>query len=112
MKITAGQLRTLIKEEYKRRLDELYPGSNLGSYLKQGVTKLWEADNMFQRALSEAEDDGQHKSINAVHQAIEKLAFAADDRMQRIIAGESSKPNKPKSVPQAPERKKKVEGNY
>lgn len=106
MKITTGQLRQLIKEEYKRRLIELHAGSQAGEYMKQGVTKLWEADNLFQKALSEVETDQEHKVVNAVHQAIEKLAFAADDRLQKIISGQSTKQPQKKGVPQAPQRQK------
>lgn len=97
MKLTQRQLRGLIREEVRRaqlqrlaetvqRLDELYPGSNLGSYLKQGVSKLWEADNLFVRALSEAPDDQTWNVVNDIHKALEKMAFDADGKMQSIVA--------------------------
>lgn len=95
-KLTRGQLQNLVKEEVfrarrlalneaVRRLNELYPGSNLGSYLKQGITKLWEADNMFQRALQEAPDDATHGTIEGIHKQLEKLAFDIDGKMQGLV---------------------------
>ncbi|MFA6573603.1 MAG: hypothetical protein WCT13_05555 [Patescibacteria group bacterium] len=86
MKLTKSQLRKLINEELGR-LDELHPGSAMGSYLKQGVAKLWEADNMIQRGIAEASTDQEHSLLTAIHNAIEKLAFAVDEKMQHIVSG-------------------------
>ncbi len=98
MKITQRQLRKLINEEL-HRLTELHPGSNLSSYLKQGVAKLWEADNLVKKALAEAEDDQMHKVIENIHGAIEKLAFGVDAQMQKIGQGSSFMPAKRASMP-------------
>lgn len=99
MKLTKGQLAGLIKEEMKRkrlvrldevarRLNELYPGSNIGSFMKQGVAKMWEADNFFQKALSEAEDDTAYNAINQIHKALEQMTFSAHDKMESIVSGD------------------------
>lgn len=84
MKLTKGQLRRIINEEAER-LNELFDGSSMGSHLKQGISKLWEADNMFKAALAEAPDNETHKAIEAIHKACENLAFAVDGKMQKLV---------------------------
>lgn len=99
MKLSKRQLKGLIREEVQRRrtrmleafvhrLNELHPGSNLGSLLQQGIEKMWEADNLFQKALSEAApgDDATWKLINGLHTAMERMTFEFDARMQKILA--------------------------
>lgn len=97
MKISRQQLRKLINEEARsvrpdllketvQTLNELYPGSQIGSFLKQGVTKLWEADHMFQKAIHEAPPEHMNE-LNAIHKELETLAFKVDGAMQRIMSG-------------------------
>ena len=92
MKLSKKQLKGLIREEmqrrrthmleaFVRRLNELHPGSNLGSLLQQGIEKMWEADNLFQKALSEAEDNASWKLVNSLHTAMERMTFEFDARM-------------------------------
>lgn len=71
--------------ELARKLNELDAGSHLGTYLEQGVTKVWEADNIFKKALEEAPNDDIWNAINALHKALERLAFDADGKMKRIV---------------------------
>ena len=116
MKLTKQHLKNLIKEEFIRRLNELHPGSSMGSHLKQGIAKLWEADNMFQRALAEAETNEEHAAVDSIHKQIEKLAFEADNKMHGIIAGDvnntklpaSGQPAKKKAPPPPPKRNSAV----
>jgi hypothetical protein len=84
VKLTKRQLRQIINEE-AQRLHELHPGSNMSSYVKQGIAKLWEADNLFQRAMSEAGDQPVFKALEAVHKALENMAFQVDGKMQRLV---------------------------
>lgn len=95
VKISRQQLRKLINEEVRRgrpelleetvqQLNELYPGSKLGSYLKQGVTKIWEADNLIQKALAEAPEE-HWEEINEMHKAIEQVGFQVDGTLQKIM---------------------------
>lgn len=108
MKLTQKQVRRLVREEYRRasmrRLDELFAGSNVGSYVKQGVAKLWEADNFIQRALAEAETTQEHQLLQQVHNMIEKLAFAVHDKAEHLVAG-GGKP-KPKAKAPLPTAKR------
>lgn len=97
MKLSKKQLRTLIREEvqhrrvrmleaFVRRLNELHPGSDLGTLLQQGIEKMWEADNFFQKALEQAPDDATWKLVNSLHAAAERVAFEFDARMQKIVS--------------------------
>jgi len=103
MKLTNATLKRLIKEELRRRLHELHPGSEVGSYMKQGITKLWEADNFFQRALQEAETDSEISVIKEIHSATERLAFSVDSKSQSIISGDVNRAKK--KAPPPPPRK-------
>lgn len=93
IKLSQKQLRSLIREELSRKplselarkLNELDSGSHLGSYLEAGVTKVWEADNIFKKALEEAPNDDIWNAINALHKALERLAFDADGKMKKIV---------------------------
>lgn len=106
VRLSQRQLRGLIREvaskskgkqlpeAYERvlsSLNELYAGSNVGSYLKQAITKLWEADNMVQRAMQEIETDEETKLLSTIHQTIENLAFQVDDKIQTILSGDVNK---------------------
>ncbi len=84
MKLTQRELRKIINEEASR-LDELFDGSKLGSHVKQGIAKLWEASNSFQHAKSEAPDDATFKTLEAVYRAVENLAFKIDGAMQKMV---------------------------
>jgi hypothetical protein len=137
VKLSKTHLKGLIKEEMKRqrmealneavvRLLELYPGSRLGSYLKQSIAKIWEADTLIQHALADAEDDEMWKSLTGIHKALEKLAYYFHDQVEsfakadvdvdvdndaepytrRSPASGSTKPSG-KSVPKAPVRNKR-----
>lgn len=105
MKLTEGQLRSIINDVLKeetvrqrkqllRRIDELFAGSSVGSYMKQAVAKLWEADNMVQRALAEADTNDEHKLLTMIHQAIEHLAHNVDDKVQSIMSGDKDRQKK------------------
>lgn len=109
MKLSKKQLRSLIREEvqrrrtvvletFVRRLNELHPGSNLGSLLQQGVEKMWEADNLFQKALAAAEDDNTWRLVNSLHSAMERITFEFDAKMQKIMQAASA-PARSKAPP-------------
>lgn len=104
MKLTQGKVRKLIREEYKRasmqRLDELFAGSSAGSYIKQGVAKLWEADHLIQRALAEVDTNEEHAMLQQVHKAIEQLAFSVHDKAEALVSGSvNPKPKKKGPLP-------------
>ncbi len=110
MKLSKRQLKGLIKEEmqrrrgrmleaFVRRLNELHPGSNLGSLLQQGIEKMWEADNLFQKAMGEAEDDASWKLVNSLHTAMERMTFEFDARMQKILSAAQGHNPKSKAAP-------------
>lgn len=84
MKLTQRELRKIINEEASR-LNELFDGSKLGSHVKQGIAKLWEASNAFQQAKTEAPDDATFKALEAVYKAVENIAFQVDGKMQKMV---------------------------
>jgi len=120
VKLSSGQLRGIIarvtgertrpqslSEAFSRtlrRLDELYDGSAVGSHLKQAVTKLWEADNLVQQAMGEAETSAEQKVLSEMHETIESLAFKIDWKMHHLTSGDVNKRSAPRKVPQAPKR--------
>lgn len=92
--VASKSKRQQLPEAYERvlsSLNELYAGSNVGSYLKQAITKLWEADNMVQRAMQEIETDEETKLLSTIHQTIENLAFQVDHKVQTILSGDVNK---------------------
>jgi hypothetical protein len=115
MKLTQKQLRKLINEEVRRdrmqtlaevarRLNELHPGTSVGTAMKQGVEKVWEADKLFQQALAQAPDDETWNIIDAVKKAVEKLAYQVHDKIESAFGAKDAAPAKKRPLPQAKPR--------
>lgn len=114
IKLTHSQLRqlveTVVKEETSlneakknivRRIDELFPGHGVGVLLQRAVKSLWETDNLVQRAMQEIETEQEKKVLNAIHDAITKLAFEVDGKMNALVSGDV---NKKRATPKPPTR--------
>lgn len=94
-----------------RRLDELYDGSSVGSYLKQAIKTLWDADNFVQRAMKEVETNEEQKLLAALHSAIENLAFNVDGKVQGILSGDVNKQKAKRPLPKPKKEGALKEGN-
>lgn len=114
VRLSTKQLRQLVESviseerslvETKRnilnRIDELFPGHGVGILLKRAVEKLWEADNLVQRAMQEIETDQEKKVLSTIHDTITNLAFDVDGKMNSLVSGDV---NKKKSTPMPPRR--------